>query len=84
MILVGFIIAVLALMVFNVSATVFMLLKLKQLEDAAYLSSRVQEQIQSAARIVAADLAQRYVRADAVQGLPGEAADVAAQSDPDA
>lgn len=69
-------------MILNVVVLIKMLLTLDRLQSAADNNATTQADIQAAARVVAADLAARYVRADAVDGAPGEAADVAAKSEP--
>lgn len=66
----------------NVGVLVKMLLVLDDLKDSAAINIATLNEIQGAASEVAKDLAARYVRADAVTGEPGEAADVAARSQP--
>lgn len=74
----------LAIMLLNVGVLLKVLLVLDELSAAATIAATTQEEIQAGARVVAKDLAARYVRADAVEGVPGEAADVAARSEPPA
>lgn len=73
----------LTVMLLNIGMIFKMLLVLDDLKMSAALNVRTLEDIQEAAVEVAKDLAARYVRADAVEGAPGEAADVAARSEPD-
>lgn len=71
-----------AVLLLNVGTTVKMLLTLDKLQRAAEVNASNVEAIQEAAKVVAADLAARSGRADAIDGMPGEAADTAARSDP--
>lgn len=75
-------IVVVATMILNAVVLVRMMLTLDRLVAAAKLNADTQVEIQAAARVVAEDLAAQHRRADAVEGVPGEAADVAARSEP--
>lgn len=74
--------AALTVMLLNVGLLVKMLVVLDDLRASASINATTQKEIQEAARVVAEDLAARYLRADAVTGEVGEAADVAARSQP--